>query len=122
MRSALKLCVRLDPTLGDFGGFFCALFEKLCAGPAQPGRAVETSEEVKEREELKENDELKDSKEVRRANPIPPLLSTCDAQWFVEEFGLLCDAQEVVGWRLCLFSRPGCQCGRAALPHGAASK
>ena len=91
VRSALKLCVRLDPTLGDFGGFFCALFEKLTAGPAQPFRAEKEEKQL----EVKAIDESNASKETRKANPIPPLLLMCNAQWLVEEFGLLGDAEEV---------------------------
>ena len=34
VQAALRLCVRLTPTHGDFGGFFCALFERVAAGPA----------------------------------------------------------------------------------------
>ena len=39
IREALRKCVRIDPRHGDFGGFFCALFEKLTPGPAtRPAR------------------------------------------------------------------------------------
>ena len=34
VRAALRQCVRIHPTHGDFGGFFCALFEKVAPGPA----------------------------------------------------------------------------------------
>ncbi|CAK9082414.1 unnamed protein product [Durusdinium trenchii] len=34
IRAALCHCIRISPTHGDFGGFFCALFEKLTPGPA----------------------------------------------------------------------------------------
>lgn len=46
IRSALKLCVRISPLHGDFGGFFCALFEKVAAGPAtRPGRSSQVADD-----------------------------------------------------------------------------
>lgn len=96
-RAALSHCIRISPTHGDFGGFFCALFEKVAPGPATlPPRLLDSTEGSKATG-MKRDKEVKDGKGTKGTNPIPSLLAApngAQLQWLVEWFGLLSDEEE----------------------------
>lgn len=96
-RAALSHCIRISPTHGDFGGFFCALFEKVAPGPATlPPRLLDSTEGSKATG-MKRVKEVKDGKGAKGTNPIPSLLAAPNGvqlQWLVEWFGLLSDEEE----------------------------
>eukprot|EP00439_Symbiodinium_sp_Y106_P069434 s756_g11.t4 len=98
VRSALSLCVRIHPTHGDFGGFFCALFEKVAAGPATRHTSC-----THPRADWEQSAESRSTKHGKRSesdatpNPIPPLLAMATSSrlsWFMDWFGLVSDASQ----------------------------
>ena len=115
-RAALSHCIRISPTHGDFGGFFCALFEKVAPGPATlPPRLLDSTEGSKATG-MKRDKEVKDGKGTKGTNPIPSLLAApngAQLQWLVEWFGLLSDEEEA--WDIlrmlgCLASNAAATC------------
>ena len=111
VRSALSLCVRIHPTHGDFGGFFCALFEKVAAGPATRHTSC-----THPRADWEQSAESRSTKHGKRSesdatpNPIPPLLAMATSSrlsWFMDWFGLVSDASQA--WKP-YYRRPGCRC------------
>ena len=112
-RAALSHCIRISPTHGDFGGFFCALFEKVAPGPATlPPRLLDSTEGSKATGMKR----VKDGKGTKGTNPIPSLLAApngAQLQWLVEWFGLLSDEEEA--WDIlrmlgCLASNAAATC------------
>ncbi|CAE7944110.1 NCL1 [Symbiodinium sp. KB8] len=101
VRSALSLCVRIHPTHGDFGGFFCALFEKVAAGPAtRPTSCAHPRVDGEQSAEPRGTKHGKRSESDATPNPIPPLLTVAASSrlsWFMDWFGLLSDASQA--WR-----------------------
>ncbi len=106
VRDTLSHCIRIDPTHGDFGGFFCALFEKVAPGPASlpPKVAVPTTEpRLKEAEMSKVKE-----KSEKSLNPIPSLLAapnSAQLQWLVDWFGLQSDVEEAWNPSCCLLCK-----------------
>ncbi|OLP79683.1 Alanine--tRNA ligase [Symbiodinium microadriaticum] len=98
VRSALSLCVRIHPTHGDFGGFFCALFEKVAAGPAtRPTSCAHPRVDGEQSAEPRGTKHGKRSESDATPNPIPPLLTVAASSrlsWFMDWFGLLSDASQ----------------------------
>lgn len=96
VRDALSHCIRIDPTHGDFGGFFCALFEKVAPGPASLPPKVATSAGIPRPEPRLKEAEMSKVKE-KSLNPIPSLLAAPNStqlQWLVDWFGLQSDVEE----------------------------
>ena len=104
VRSALSLCVRIHPTHGDFGGFFCALFEKVAAGPAtRPTSCAHPRVDGEQSAEPRGTKHGKRSESDATPNPIPPLLTVAASSrlsWFMDWFGLLSDALQACGGRI----------------------
>lgn len=105
VRDALSHCIRIDPTHGDFGGFFCALFEKVAPGPASlPPKVAGTSVGIPRPEPRLKEAKMSKVKE-KSLNPIPSLLATPNSthlQWLVDWFGLQSDVEEAWNPSCCL--------------------